>query len=71
MPLESQVNTKNVNGGLFHLNTQCFCEVQQGLLNNSVLKLLHINRGRTDILDVGEPTLDVGEQAVGETTGYR
>ena len=27
-----------------------------------------MNRRRTDILDVGEPTLDVGEQEVGETT---
>ena len=26
-----------------------------------------MNRRRTDILDVGEPTLDVGEQEVGET----
>ena len=30
-----------------------------------------MNRGRTDILEVGEPTLDVGEQTVGETTGRR
>ena len=27
-----------------------------------------MNRRRTDILDVSEPTLDVGEQKVGETT---
>ena len=26
-----------------------------------------MNRRRTDILDLGEPTLDVGEQEVGET----
>ena len=30
-----------------------------------------MNRGRTDILEVGEPTLDVGEQTVGETTRRR
>ena len=29
--------------------------------NNSVLKLQHMNRMRTDILDVGETTLDVRE----------
>ena len=29
-----------------------------------------MNRRRADILDVGEPTLYVGEQTVGETTGY-
>ena len=32
-----------------------FNEVLQGFLNNSVLKLVHMNRRRTDILDVGEP----------------
>ena len=30
-----------------------------------------MNRRRTDILDVGEPTLYVGEQTVGETTRRR
>ena len=55
----------------FILNTQFFCEVQQELLNNSVLKLWNLNRKRTDILDEGEPTLDVGEQTVGETTRRR
>ena len=55
----------------FILNTQFFCEVQQELLNNWVLKLWNLNRKRTDILDEGEPTLDVGEQTVGETTRRR
>ena len=55
----------------FILNTQFFCEVQQELLNNSVLKLWSLNCKRTDILDEGEPTLDVGEQTVGETTRRR
>ena len=39
--------------------------------NNSDLKLQHPTRRRTDIWDVGESTLTVGEQTVGETTGYR
>ena len=30
-----------------------------------------MNRRRTDILEVGEPTLEVGEQTVGETTRRR
>lgn len=30
-----------------------------------------LRRTRIAILDVGESTLDVGEQTVGETTGYR
>ena len=30
-----------------------------------------LRRRRTDILDVGESTLDVGEQTVGETTRRR
>ena len=30
-----------------------------------------LRRRRTDILDVGESTLDVGEQTVGETTVIR
>ena len=30
-----------------------------------------MNRRRTDILDVSEPTLDVGEQTVGETIRRR
>ena len=30
-----------------------------------------MNRRRTGILDVGEPTLNVGEQTVGETTSGR
>ena len=30
-----------------------------------------LKRRRTDILDVGESTLDVGEQTVGETTRRR
>ena len=30
-----------------------------------------LRRRRTDILDVGELTLDIGEQAVGETTRRR
>ena len=30
-----------------------------------------MNRKRTDIQDVGESTLVVGEQTVGETTGFR
>ena len=59
LPFEWYVNEKS---HLLHLNTQFFSEVQQGLLNNSVLKLLHMNCwqtiNRTDILDVGEPTLD-------------
>lgn len=36
--------------------------------NNSDLKLQHLTRRRTDIQ--GESTLFVGEQTVGETTGY-
>lgn len=68
---QAKVNTKTVDGGLFHRNTQFIREIQQVLLNNSVLKLLHVNRRRTGILDVGEPTLNVGEQTVGETTSGR
>ena len=39
--------------------------------NNSDLKLQHLTRRRTDIQDVGESTLFVGEQTVGETTRRR
>ena len=39
--------------------------------NNSDLKLQHLTRRRTDIYDVGESTLVVGEQTVGETTRRR
>ena len=39
--------------------------------NNSDLKLQHLTRRRTDIKDVGESTLTVGEQTVGETTRRR
>ena len=39
--------------------------------NNSDLKLQHLTRRRTDIQDVGESTLFVGEQTVGETTHRR
>ena len=50
----------------------CFRVRLQGsrTFNNSDLKLQHMNRKGTDIQDVGESTLVVGEQTVGETTGF-
>ena len=60
-----------MNDRLFRIDTQFFCEVQQGLLNNSVLKLLHMNPRGTDLHIghiVGESTLGVSEQTVGKTS---
>ena len=41
------------------------------LFYKMIVILLSSRRRRTDILDVGELTLDVGEQAVGEKTRRR
>jgi len=58
---------------MYRLLLLCFRFRLQGkrTFNNSDLKLQRLTRRRTDIKDVGESTLVVGEQTVDETTRRR
>ena len=60
----------------FHKSVKVFnSEDESNRLNQLFYTMIVIARSlrrrRTDILYVGESSLDVGEQKVGETTGYQ